>query len=68
MTIINVEVPDNIAKKFKKTSVIKYEDLLKTNEESLEEQLLKLDGIWWQNIEIEEDAKKVLDFLKENRN
>ncbi len=68
MTVISVEIPDNIARNFKKSSIIKYEDLLKYQNKSLEEQLTKLDGKWWTDIEIEEDAWKVLDFLKNNRN
>ena len=63
MAVISVEVPDKIAKKFASYTVVKWKEL------NMEEQLLNIDGDWWETI-VDfwqwVDAKEILSFLEKN--
>ena len=58
MTVISVNVPDVIAKKFISYKVVNYKDL------TMEEKLINMDWEWWNDVSIDMEANDFLSVMK----
>ena len=58
MTVISVEVPDVIARKFVSYKVVDLKEL------TMEEKLINMDGEWWNDTVVDMEANSFLDMMK----
>jgi len=58
MTVISVDVPNIIAKKFHSYKVVKYKDL------TMEEKLINMDWEWWNDVSVDMEAVDFLSVMK----
>ena len=58
MTVISVEVPDVIARKFVSYKVVDLKEL------TMEEKLINMDGEWWNDTIVDMEANSFLDMMK----
>jgi len=58
MTVISVDVPDIIARRFVSYKIVNYKDL------TMEEKLIKMDWGWWNDVSVDMEAWDFLNVMK----